>query len=297
MTALSSGLICRCLSRCQPLLRRFCWNGDSWSSDSWHAWILRKAGMSSAAAVRMTDALGCDRGSCLGVIDIGSIQVTRLDPACHRLISLPVIGCALQAPSPCGLDQRCFLQGHLWILNIREQSPDARAVSRALVTMISMLTPFCDPIRHEPGDNTRCLGVVGSPCRDLNSRPLTYQGCALPLMYKGLCGWAGLYLYQLRQSQRIYSPPPLTTRAPTRHTAIIYQPMSRASLDTIRQHRFRGRCNCCCSMGPISICSGSGSPVCMGFRRSMRLSNNWNSVPPLPVCSWIVTRAILKVPL
>jgi hypothetical protein len=30
--------------------------------------------------------------------------------------------------------------------------------------------------------------------------------------------WAGLDLNQRRQSQRIYSPPPLTTRAPTRTT-------------------------------------------------------------------------------
>jgi hypothetical protein len=29
-------------------------------------------------------------------------------------------------------------------------------------------------------------------------------------------GWAGLDLNQRRRSQRIYSPPPLTTRAPTR---------------------------------------------------------------------------------
>ncbi len=67
-----------------------------------------------------------------------------------------------------------------------------------------------------PGSNTRCRGVVRSPCRDLNSRPLPYQGSALPLSYKGMCGWAGLDLNQRRQSQRIYSPPPLTTRAPTR---------------------------------------------------------------------------------
>ena len=53
------------------------------------------------------------------------------------------------------------------------------------------------------------------PRRDLNPRPLPYQGSALPLSYKGNFKWAGLDLNQRRQSQRIYSPPPLTTRAPT----------------------------------------------------------------------------------
>ena len=74
-------------------------------------------------------------------------------------------------------------------------------------------------LSSRPGDtgfNTRCLGVVKKPRRDLNSRPLPYQGSALPLSYKGMCGWAGLDLNQRRQSQRIYRSALLTTRAPTR---------------------------------------------------------------------------------
>ena len=67
-----------------------------------------------------------------------------------------------------------------------------------------------------PGVNTRCLGVVKKPLSRLELETSPLPRSALPLSYKGMCGWAGLDLNQRRQSQRIYSPPPLTTRAPTR---------------------------------------------------------------------------------
>lgn len=55
--------------------------------------------------------------------------------------------------------------------------------------------------------------------RDLNPRIMESQSIALPLGYarrfKRLNFWAELDLNQRRQSQRIYNPPPLTTRAST----------------------------------------------------------------------------------
>ena len=78
------------------------------------------------------------------------------------------------------------------------------------------LSKICDPSAL---DRLPWLSFRRCPRRDLNPRPLPYQGSALPLSYKGLWKrWAGLDLNQRRRSQRIYSPPPLTTRAPTRST-------------------------------------------------------------------------------
>ena len=53
--------------------------------------------------------------------------------------------------------------------------------------------------------------LVGTWTRDLS---LT-KGVLYRWATRALLKWAGLDLNQRRQSQRIYSPPPLTTRAPT----------------------------------------------------------------------------------
>ena len=70
------------------------------------------------------------------------------------------------------------------------------------------------------------LQISESPDRELNPRPLPYQGSALPLSYLGKItlsqtqqsdwgSWVGVVSNHCRHSQRIYSPSPLTTRAPT----------------------------------------------------------------------------------
>ncbi len=58
-----------------------------------------------------------------------------------------------------------------------------------------------------------------SPGLEPGTSPLPRE-CSTAELQGRVERWAGLDLNQRRQSQRIYSPPPLTTRAPTRTTQL-----------------------------------------------------------------------------
>ena len=67
-----------------------------------------------------------------------------------------------------------------------------------------------------------CLRAMPSSGLEPETSPLPRE-CSTAELQGLKKKWAGLDLNQRRQSQRIYSPPPLTTRAPTRTTRRTYQ--------------------------------------------------------------------------
>ena len=64
------------------------------------------------------------------------------------------------------------------------------------------------------GSNFHCSQNRWSGRRDSNSRPSPWQGDALPLShFRKIYWWRRVDSNHCRRSQRIYSPPPLATRA------------------------------------------------------------------------------------
>ena len=69
-------------------------------------------------------------------------------------------------------------------------------------------------IRILIGSNFHCSQNRWSGRRDSNSRPSPWQGDALPLShFRKIYWWRRVDSNHCRRSQRIYSPPPLATRA------------------------------------------------------------------------------------